>query len=71
MEFVLTFIAVAISCPIYHWIHNHLFTEGTLKIDSSNPDKDVYRFEIDHLDNISNKKRIVLKIDPNADLSQE
>lgn len=71
MEVLLTIIAVAIACPIYRRIHNKLFTAGTLKINRTNPDKDVYRFEIDNLDKISNKKRIVLKIDPNADLSQE
>lgn len=71
MEVLLTVVAVTIACPIYHWIANRLHTAGTLKIDRSYPNKDVYRFEIDNLDKISNKKRIVLKIDPNADLSQE
>lgn len=44
---------------------------GTLRIDHSNPEKDTYRFEINNLDALSNKKRIVLKIDNNADLSQK
>ena len=43
---------------------------GILRIDHSNPEKDVYRFDIDDIDSLSNKKRIVLKIDNNADLSQ-
>lgn len=42
---------------------------GVLKIDHSNPEKDVYRFEIDNIENICKKKFIVLKIDNNADLS--
>lgn len=42
---------------------------GTLRIDHSNPEKDVYRFEIDDLDNLSTKKHIVLKVDNTADLS--
>lgn len=71
MEVLLTVIAVTIACPIYRWIHNKLFIAGTLKIDRTNPDKDVYRIELDSLDKLPNKKRIVLKIDPNADLSQE
>ena len=45
-------------------------TVGKLKIDHSNPDKDLYRFEIDDLDKLSEKKIIVLEIDRNADLSQ-
>jgi len=46
---------------------------GVLKIDHSNPEKDVWRFEIDGavLDKINKKTRIELKIDHNADLSHE
>lgn len=46
-------------------------TAGTLRIDHSNPEKDVYRFEIDNLDGLSKKKHVVLKVDNNADLSQK
>lgn len=42
--------------------------EGILKIDHSNPDKDIYRIEIDDLDELPNKKHIVLKIDNDVDL---
>ena len=44
---------------------------GTLRIDHSNPEKDVYRIEIDDLDVLSKKKQVVLKVDNNADLSQK
>lgn len=43
---------------------------GVLRIDHSNPDKDVYRIEIDDLDKLSKKKRVYLRIDHNADLRQ-
>lgn len=43
---------------------------GTLKIDISDPSKDVYRFEVDDIDALMNRKRIVLNVDSNADLSQ-
>ena len=43
---------------------------GTLKIDHSNPNKDAYLFEIDDLDSLSRKKRVVLKVDNDARLSQ-
>lgn len=46
-------------------------SSGTLKIDHSNPEKDVYRFEIDDLDSLSKKKSILMKIDNHADLSQK
>lgn len=45
-------------------------TGGTLRVDHSNPEKDAYLFEIDDLDNLDKKKRIVLNIDHNARLSQ-
>ena len=43
---------------------------GTLHIDHSNPEKDVYRLEIDKFDDISKKKRVTLHINHNANLSQ-
>lgn len=45
---------------------------GTLLIDRQNPEKDVYRFDIDgDIVKLPSKKRIVMRIDPNADLSQD
>ena len=44
---------------------------GTLRIDHSSKEKDVYLFEIDNLDELSSKKHVVLKVDNNADLSQK
>ena len=35
---------------------------GVLKIDNSNPEKDLYRFEVDNLDKLSKKKQIVLHV---------
>lgn len=46
-------------------------SSGTLRIDHSNPEKDVYRLEIDNLYKLSKKKRVILKIDNNAALSQK
>ena len=44
---------------------------GVLRIDRSNPNKDRYRFDIDDIDILNRKKRVLLSIDTNADLSQE
>lgn len=44
---------------------------GVLKIDTSDPAKDKYRIYIDDLDNLNKKKKLLLSIDHNADLSQE
>lgn len=44
---------------------------GTLRIDRSNPAKDIYRIEIDDFDELANQKRIVLNVDRNAIFTQE
>ena len=45
---------------------------GTLRIDHTDPEKDLYRIDIDgNFDNISKEKRIVLKVDSDANLSQK
>ena len=71
MDFLLfiggLFIGIALT-GLYFLIRS---TSGTLRIDHTNPEKDVYRFEIDDLDSINKKKRIELKIDHNANLSQK
>ena len=46
-------------------------SSGVLKIDQSNPEKDIYRIELDSLDNLTKKKRVSLKVDAKANLSQE
>lgn len=57
-------VGIAVSYVIFN-----LDTDGTLRVDHSNPEKDSYLFEIDNLDRINKKKRIKLKVDNNADLS--
>lgn len=44
---------------------------GILRIDRSNPEKDLYRFDIDDLDALDKQKYVKLKIDHNANLSQK
>ena len=45
--------------------------EGTLRIDHSNLEKDIYRIDIEDLDKLSKKKVVMLTIDNNAHLSQK
>lgn len=72
MEVLSLFIAFFIGCVATSAIYVLERTSGTLKIDRSDPEKDRYRFEItDDLDSLITKKKIVLKIDNNADLSQK
>ena len=44
---------------------------GTLRIDRHDPDKDQYRFDIDNLDILAERKMILLRVDSNAVISQE
>ena len=74
---VLTYILVAIAGVLVGIIASYIFqvvqtAYGTLRIDHTDPEKDLYRIDIDgNFDNISKEKRIILKIDNNADLSQK
>ena len=61
-------ISVLIIKDIIFYIINKV---GTLKIDHSDPEKDIYRIDINDLDKLSKKKLIILKIDNHADLSQK
>lgn len=44
---------------------------GTLRIDHSNPSRDIYRFEIEDFGDLRKRKRIILDVDNDADLSQK
>ena len=44
---------------------------GTLRIDHSDPNKDMYRLELNDLDVLTRKKLVILDIDHHANLSQK
>ena len=72
MEYLFVLIGVLVGSIISNIIFFIRYrTVGTLRIDHSNPVKDVYRIEIDDLDGLIKKKHVVLKVDNNADLSQK
>lgn len=70
MEYLWTILGSVIGAIVSSIYFYYKSTTGTLRIDHSNPEKDTYRFEIDGIDNLSKKKKIIVKIDHNADLSQ-
>lgn len=45
--------------------------DGVFKIDHSRDDKDIYRLEMNDLDNLNKRHYVVLKVDNNANLSHE
>lgn len=72
MEYLLILIGLLVGSIVSSIIFFIRYrTVGTLRIDHSDPSKDVYRIEIDDLDGLSNKKRVILKVDNNANLSQK
>lgn len=72
MEYLFVLIGLLVGSIISNIIFFIRYrTVGTLRIDHSNPVKDVYRIEIDDLDGLIKKKHVVLKVDNNADLSQK
>lgn len=66
--FLIGLIIGAIVVSIFYRFRSSV---GTLLIDHSNPEKDVYRLDVGDFDALSTKKRVLLKIDNAADLSQK
>ena len=69
--YLLFLVGVLVGSIISSIIQGIRVTYGTLKIDKINPKTDVYRIYLNDLDILSKKKYIRLKVDANADLSQE
>lgn len=44
---------------------------GTLEIDQRNEEKDVYRLVVGDIESLSKKRRVVLRVDTKANLSQK
>ena len=70
----ITYLLITLAAFILGMFVDYIFslkdtTRGVLRIDHSNQEKDVYRFEINDLENLNKKNKIVLKIDHYADLS--
>lgn len=70
MEFMFFTAGVLVGSIIYAIIQGVSMVHGTLRIDHSDPEKDVYRLEIGDLDKLNKKRYVELKIDHHADLSQ-
>lgn len=71
MELLQLLLGIVLGSVVTAIIFGTRRAKGVLRIDHSNPEKDVYRFDIDELEMLDSKKRIELKIDHNANLSQK
>ena len=70
VEIVFLIIGAIMGASTYALMQRIFVAHGILRIDHSNPEKEVYRFEIDDLDKLNKKSYVELKIDHHADLSQ-
>lgn len=71
MEYILSAaVGLVVGVVITIVVYSIRTKSGVLRIDHSNPEKDIFRFDIDNLDDLTWKKRIVLRIDHDASLSQ-
>lgn len=71
MDYLILFICSFVSSIMTMIVMYLTSARGTLRIDHSNPEKDVYRIEINNLEDLSRKKRVILDVDNSAILSQE
>ena len=71
MDYLILFVCSFVSSIVTMIVMYLTSARGTLRIDRSNPEKDVYRIEIDDLDALSRKKKVILDVDNSAILSQE
>ena len=71
MEFLWCLIGLLLGAITTRLANAKRRPDGVLKIDHSDPTKDLYRFEIDNLDDLSFKRRITIKVDNSTELSRE
>lgn len=64
------FLGVLLGISTNTYIKSGADTDGTLQVDGTNPEKDIYRLQLNSsLEDLASKTKISLKVDPNANLS--
>jgi len=67
---VTIFLGVLLGMSSASYIKSGADTDGTLQVDTSSPEKDIYRLQLNsNLENLAEKAKVTLKVDPNANLS--
>lgn len=70
-SFIWCLVGSALGSLITSAIYLLRTTTGTIRIDRSNPAKDLYRFDLNGpIDTLFKKDRVIFKVDHHADLSQ-
>ncbi len=64
------FLGVLLGISTNTYIKSGADTDGVLQVDVTNPEKDIYRLQLNSsLEDLAGKDKISLKVDPNAKLS--
>lgn len=71
MEMILICILAFALGLLFSYIRSKFLTKGTLIVNQTDPEKDIYRLVIDDLDSLTKSKRIILKIKTELSSSQE
>ena len=73
MNYLFIFLAALLSSIATAIVIHLRSAHGTLRIDHTDPEKDIYRIEIDNLDALRTKSQVILMVDNDAVLphSQE
>lgn len=69
MEYFMLVLGLIIGSLVILIYYRCITISGVLQIDHSNPDKDIYQINLNSLDDLAKKKRVVLKVDNNAKLN--
>ena len=69
MEYFMLVLGLIIGSLVVLIYYRCVTISGVLRIDHSDPDKDIYQINLNSLDDLAKKKRVVLKVDNNAKLN--
>lgn len=69
MEYLMLALGLIIGGLVVLIYYRCVTISGVLQIDHSDPDKDIYQINLNSLDDLAKKKRVVLKVDNNAKLN--
>lgn len=69
MEYFMLALGLIIGSLVVLIYYRCVTISGVLRIDHSDPDKDIYQINLNSLDDLAKKKRVVLKVDNNAKLN--
>lgn len=68
MEYFAFILGLIIGGLVVLIFHHRITASGELLIDHTDPEKDIYRINVNDLDDLSKKKRVILKVNNNAKL---